>query len=141
MYILKSRGMAHSNQVREFLLTDRGIELVDVYVGPENVLLGSTRLAQESREKAAALLRQQEIEARQRERERKREALEARIAALRKEFEAEEGEAKLLSGESVVREDILRHDRERMAISRQAGDGARSAAPRARSRRIQGDRK
>ena len=53
--MLKSRGMAHSNQVREFLLTDRGVELRDVYVGPENVLTGSTRLAQESREKAAAL--------------------------------------------------------------------------------------
>ena len=41
MYVLKSRGMAHSNQIREFLLTDHGIELKDVYVGPEGVLTGS----------------------------------------------------------------------------------------------------
>ncbi len=48
LYILKSRGMAHSNQVREFLITDRGIELADVYVGPEHVLTGSARAAQEA---------------------------------------------------------------------------------------------
>jgi len=47
LYILKSRGMAHSNQIREFLLTDHGVELCDVYVGPEGVLTGSARLAQE----------------------------------------------------------------------------------------------
>ena len=56
MYVLKSRGMAHSNQIREFLLTDRGIELQDVYLGPEGVLTGSARQAQEAREKAAAVL-------------------------------------------------------------------------------------
>ena len=67
MYILKSRGMAHSNQIREFLLTDHGVELKDVYLGPEGVLTGSMRLAQEAREKSAALSRQQEIERRQRE--------------------------------------------------------------------------
>ena len=54
MYVLKSRGMAHSNQIREFLLTDHGVELKDVYIGPEGVLTGSLRLAQEAREQAAA---------------------------------------------------------------------------------------
>ena len=63
MYVLKSRGMAHSNQIREFLLTDRGIELRDVYVGPEGVLTGSMRLAQEARERAAAIDREREEEA------------------------------------------------------------------------------
>jgi circadian clock protein KaiC len=53
LYILKSRGMAHSNQVREFLLTDKGAELVDVYIGPEGVLTGSARMAQELKEKLA----------------------------------------------------------------------------------------
>ncbi len=53
LYILKSRGMAHSNQIREFLLTDHGVELRDVYVGPSGVLTGSARLAQEAQEQAA----------------------------------------------------------------------------------------
>ena len=70
MYILKSRGMAHSNQLREFLLTDHGIELEDVYIGLEGVLTGSSRLAQEAREKAAATARGEEIEAKRRELER-----------------------------------------------------------------------
>src|SRR5437764_10102697 len=77
IYVLKSRGMAHSNQIREFLLTDRGIELRDVYVGPEGVLTGSMRHVQEAREKATALSRRQETEGKQRALEEKREALEA----------------------------------------------------------------
>ena len=94
MYVLKSRGMAHSNQLREFRLTDTGIELTEVYLGPEGVLTGSMRLAQEAREAAALVARKEEAEARQRERTHKREALEARILAMRKEFEAEERESK-----------------------------------------------
>src|SRR5262249_53576256 len=76
MYVLKSRGMAHSNQIREFLLTDRGIELADVYLGPEGVLTGSARQSQEAREKAALLLRQEGVQCKQRELDRKRERLE-----------------------------------------------------------------
>jgi circadian clock protein KaiC len=140
MYVLKSRGMAHSNQVREFLLTDRGIELTDVYVGPDNVLFGSSRLAQASREEAAALLRRQEIEARQRERERKRETLEARIAAMRKEFAAEEEEAERLVGEAIDRQEAIRQDRERMAASRKADDSVQAAGRPASSRRTGGRR-
>ena len=83
LYILKSRGMAHSNQLREFLLTDRGVDLLDVYLGSEGVLTGSARLAQEAREKADALARQQEIERKQRELEREKRLLEAQIGALR----------------------------------------------------------
>ena len=120
MYILKSRGMAHSNQIREFLLTDRGIELADVYLGPEGVLTGSSRQAQEARETAAALSRRQEIEARQRELDRKRQALEARITAMRKEFEAEEGEAKRIIDEEQSREESISRNKQRMAASRQA---------------------
>src|SRR5206468_1972502 len=67
MYVLKSRGMAHSNQIREFLLTDRGIELRDVYVGPEGVLTGSMRLAQEARERASAIQREREETRRRRD--------------------------------------------------------------------------
>jgi circadian clock protein KaiC len=120
LYILKSRGMAHSNQIREFLLTDRGIDLQDVYLGPEGVLTGSARQSQEAREKSASVTRRQEIESKERERTRKREALEARIAALRKEFEAEEGEANRLIEQERAREEALRQERERMAAKRKA---------------------
>ena len=57
LYVLKSRGMAHSNQIREFLLTDHGIDLVDVYLGPGGVLTGTARQAQEAQEKAVTIER------------------------------------------------------------------------------------
>jgi circadian clock protein KaiC len=112
--------MSHSNQLREFLLTDHGIEILDVYVGPEGVLTGSLRLSQEARERAEGLVHQQELEARQRERKRKREALEARIAALRKEFEADESEAQLEIEIQQNRATVVSSDRERMAKSRRS---------------------
>lgn len=90
LYILKSRGMTHSNQIREFLLTDKGVELRDVYIGEKGVLTGSARLTQESQEKAARLIQKQEVELRESELERKRTVLEAHIAVLRAEFEVEE---------------------------------------------------
>jgi circadian clock protein KaiC len=120
MYVLKSRGMAHSNQLREFTLTPQGIELMDVYTGPEGVLTGSSRVAQEARERAVDVARQQEAEARARERIRRREALEARITALRKEFEAEEFEGEMLAAAAAVRERALGEDRKKMARSRMA---------------------
>jgi circadian clock protein KaiC len=120
LYVLKSRGMAHSNQLREFLLTPQGVDLLDVYVGPEGVLTGSSRLSQEAREKADALVRRQDAERRDRERMRKREALEARIAALRKEFEAEEAEAETVGAQDISREQMIAESREAMSRSRQA---------------------
>lgn len=87
LYVLKSRGMAHSNQVREMLLTDHGIELVDVDPGPNGVLTGSARLAQAAHERDEAVARQHEMESGQRELKRKRTALDAQIAVLRAEYE------------------------------------------------------
>jgi circadian clock protein KaiC len=120
LYVLKSRGMKHSNQLREFRLTERGIDLLDVYVGPGGVLTGSSRVSQEAREEAANLARHQEAERRERERARKRDALEARIIALRKEFELEEEEAIATKAEEVSREQTMMEDRQRVASSRQA---------------------
>ena len=120
LYVLKSRGMAHSNQLREFLLTPQGVDLLDVYVGPEGVLTGSSRLSQEAREKADALVRRQDAERRERDRTRKREVLEARIVALRKEFELEEAEAETASAQDVLREESIAGNREAMSRSRQA---------------------
>lgn len=92
MYILKSRGMSHSNQIREFTLTDHGVELLDVYVGPDGVLTGSARIAKEAKEKAEQLLRQQEIERKQLDLERRRKSMLTRVAELQEEFEAEKKE-------------------------------------------------
>jgi circadian clock protein KaiC len=129
LYVLKSRGMDHSNQIREFLLTDRGIDLVNAYLGPDGVLTGSMRVVQESREKAAALVRTQEIQAKRREWERKREALESRIAAMRKEFEADSDELELLIEQAEDRRAMIREDEGRMAASRRARDATNGNEP------------
>ncbi len=133
LYILKSRGMSHSNQLREFLLTDRGVDLLDVYLGSEGVLTGSARLAQEAREKADALARQQEIERKQRELERKKRLLEAQIGALRAEFESQEEELGLAIGQQQARQSQLAQDRTAMGQSRKVdGNGDQNAVASAR---------
>jgi len=124
MYVLKSRGMRHSNQLREYLITDQGLDLLDVYVGPEGVLTGSARISLEARERAAALAIQQEAEGRERDRQRKREALEARILAMRKEFEIEEVERAVVASQEVTRLEGLQQNRRTMALSRQADEGS-----------------
>jgi circadian clock protein KaiC len=141
MYVLKSRGMAHSNQIREFLLTDHGVELKDVYVGPEGVLTGSMRQAQEAREQAAALGRQQEIERRHRDLERKRQSLEAELAALRRQFDAEEEELKLLITQDQAAADYARQSGEAMARSRKADGPIEAPTNRSRKTTPHGGRK
>jgi circadian clock protein KaiC len=122
--------MKHSNQIREFLITSEGIKLEDVYVGPEGVLTGSMRAAQEDREKAALLVRQQEIGRKQRELARRRTALEAQIAALRAEFEAVEDESKIVAEQERAREQQLADNRSAAALRR--GADAPSAVKRNR---------
>ncbi len=90
LHVLKSRGMAHSNQLREFVLSASGIHLLPPYIGPAGVLTGTSRLSQEALEKAEALLRQQDIDRKRGEIERKRRALEAQIDVLQTEFSSEE---------------------------------------------------
>lgn len=92
IYILKSRGMSHSNQVRELLLTEHGIRLQDVYVGLEGVLTGSARVAQELKEASHKNTLDQEILRKKIALERKRKSIEAQISALQFEFEADEAE-------------------------------------------------
>ncbi|HEX8506049.1 MAG TPA: circadian clock protein KaiC [Hymenobacter sp.] len=95
--ILKSRGMAHSNQVREFIVTENGIELLDVVLGPTGIVTGASRLTQQLQERAQELAARQETERRDRELERRRRMLEATIANLRTEFESVEEELRLIS--------------------------------------------
>jgi circadian clock protein KaiC len=118
LYVLKSRGMAHSNQIREFKLTNRGIELLDVYVGADGVLTGSARLSQETKDEAEKLLRQQEIGRKQFGLERKREAMEAQVVVLRSEFEAEQSEALKVIGIEKARNERFTQDKVKMAASR-----------------------
>ncbi|HKV82709.1 MAG TPA: circadian clock protein KaiC [Candidatus Sulfotelmatobacter sp.] len=120
MYVLKSRGMSHSNQLREFLLTDHGIELLDVFVGPEGMLTGSSRVSLEARERAATLTLKQEAERKERERQGRREALEAKIVAMRKDFEAEDAESTLTATQELARQQKLDKNRRDIAVSRQA---------------------
>jgi len=134
LYVLKSRGMAHSNQIREFVLTDRGVDLKDVYLGPEGVLTGSMRLAQEARERAAEEERRQSFGVRRRASERRRRALEAQLAALRAELEDEEEGLRLATTEESDRQQTSREDRGAMARSRGADPVARAAGRRTNGR-------
>ena len=122
LYLLKSRGMAHSNQVREFILGDEGVQLRDVYIGPGGVLTGSARVAQEARDTAESLACQQEIERKQREIERKKTVIEAQIAALRAQFEAEREELGLLIAREQQRDASLAAESLTLAKSRQADE-------------------
>ena len=124
IYVLKSRGMKHSNQIREFLVTGEGIKLEDVYVGPEGVLTGSMRAAQEEREKAALRAREEEVERKQRDLARRRAVLEAQITALRAEFEAAEEESKTVAEQDRTREQRIAENRSAAALRRGADAAA-----------------
>jgi circadian clock protein KaiC len=115
LYILKSRGMPHSNQIQEFLLTNWGIGLIDIYTGSGEVLTGSARAAQDAGEKASDLASRREADRRLREQERKKNALEAKIAALRAEFDVETEEVHLMAEEEQKRQAIQVEDRLEMS--------------------------
>ncbi len=115
LYILKSRGMPHSNQIQEFLLSNQGIDLVDVYTGSGEVLTGSARAIQESREKAFELARQREMDRKFREHERKKKALETKIGALSAELDAESEELRLMAEEERKKQAALADNRLEMA--------------------------
>lgn len=112
--------MAHSNQIREFVLTDNGIDLLDVYRGSEGVLTGSARYAQEEKETAQRLLRQQEIERKRREIDRKRQQMEAAIADIKATYEAEKEELEKIIIEEEAQSKVIKDNREHLAALRKA---------------------
>ena len=118
LYVLKSRGMANSNQIREFILTDKGVELREVYIGAKGVLTGSARIAQEASEYAELLIHQKDIERRKHEIVLKRKALEAQIDALQADFESVESEAIELIEMEQDKIERLKRNKAEMAKSR-----------------------
>jgi circadian clock protein KaiC len=120
LYILKARGIGHSNQVREFLLTDHGIELIDAYVGPEGVLMGSARANQTARESSAAREREQLRQRRQRELQRQQELYEAQLVALKHQYEIDLDAILRELEEDQTRETVAASQRLEMARLRHA---------------------
>ncbi len=129
IYVLKSRGMAHSNQIREFVMTANGLDLLDVYTGPAGVLTGSSRLAQEAREAADVMAAKQDVERKERDLNRKRRHMEARIAGLRASLESEEEELQRAIQEAQARQQQGVDDRRAMNVSRK-GDNGHASTPR-----------
>jgi circadian clock protein KaiC len=118
LYVLKSRGMAHSNQLREFTMTKDGIRLVPAYIGSGGVLTGSARLTQEAKDREEERLRQQEAQHKQQQADQKRLALQAQIASLQAEAAVADQEAEQAIREEREREEQLKVDRSGMAKSR-----------------------
>jgi circadian clock protein KaiC len=115
LYVLKSRGMAHSNQIREFILSRKGVHLLPAYVGSGTVYTGSARLAQEARERAEALREQQVLEEKRKEFSARRNVLESQIAALRSELSSSESEFARLTRQRNERQQRLALDRAEMS--------------------------
>jgi circadian clock protein KaiC len=108
LYVLKSRGMAHSNQIREFLISSEGVSLVPVYMGPAGVLTGSARAAAEAVETGVGLGAEQESTQLAEAMELRRKAVETRVASMWADLEAEESQTARRIAETKKREDALR---------------------------------
>ena len=135
MYVLKSRGMAHSKQIREFMLTDHGVQLRDVYVGPAGVLTGTARSNQEAAEKAEELVLKQQMELGEQELVTKRQILESKIAAMRAEFALQEIASLKVTEEQHALAALAAEQRVQMGVSR-GGEAPKLATPhRANSRK------
>jgi circadian clock protein KaiC len=120
LYILKSRGMAHSNQVREFVLGDKGIHLLDVYVGPGQVLTGSSRIIQEAKDRAQLALDQQTAERRTRDLDREHAALRVQIESLQSKLRDIQEELKRTEQRDRQRQESMRKERRELTIARKA---------------------
>jgi circadian clock protein KaiC len=125
LYILKSRGMAHSNQIREFLLTSKGVKLVPAYLGEAGVLTGSARLNQEAQDQVQRRMANEELDRKQLALDHRRKAIEAQIEALRAEFKAEEDEFARTSANARIALEQIESSRQAMAKSRRVGSTLR----------------
>ena len=123
LVVRKSRGMPHSNQVREFILSDRGIDLVDVYLGGDRLLIGSARLALEAQERTAATVRSQDHARMLRQLASKRKAIEAQIAALQAEVEVQTEEVQFAIAQETLQARTSDLDADAMAHQRHETPG------------------
>jgi circadian clock protein KaiC len=126
MYIMKSRGMKHSNQVREFIITDKGLDLVEVYLGPDGILTGSARAAQMIKEETGVALQDYAIVAKDREVSRKRKVLEAKISSLQTEFESVEEELNKIYLQEELKKQVMDKTRQEITRIRKGETDARS---------------
>ena len=118
LYVLKARGMGHSNQLREYQITSDGISVIPAYIGTAGVLTGSARVTQEAHEREEEASLRQEAESRTREFTRKRQTVERQIADMLASLEAEEAEAAGLSRQRILQQKTLAADRSIMAKRR-----------------------
>jgi circadian clock protein KaiC len=123
MYIMKSRGMKHSNQVREFVITDNGLDLVEVYLGPDGVLTGTARLEQQLNEVTGAALRTHALNRKDIEIQRKRKVLEAKISSLQEEFDSVQDELNKSYTEENLRKEVIEKTRQQMNGNKQNQKG------------------
>jgi circadian clock protein KaiC len=123
LYIMKSRGMMHSNQVREFVITAEGLRLVDVYLGPDGILIGSARESQELNEVTGIEMRTHALGRKDREVERKRKVLESKIASLREEFDSVQDELNKSYIEEDLRKEIMEKNRKQLTQKRSNKSG------------------
>ena len=120
LYVLKSRGMAHSNQMREFQLSNKGIQLVDVYVGPGEMLTGSARLVQEAKDKSAAIAEKQAAQSRRRELEQEETSLKVQAGSIAARLDAIQAELAVAQRAAQQRQERTEKEREDLAVARKA---------------------
>jgi circadian clock protein KaiC len=120
LFVLKARGMSHSNQIREYRLGSHGVSLIEPYIGPHGVLTGSARIVQEAQEEAAALERRDEIDRRRREFAEKKNSAERQIAETREALQREEAELLALDTVDERKEQVLTAGRSAAATRRGA---------------------
>ena len=116
--LVKSRGMAHSNQIREFHITNKGIDLIAPYVGPSGVLTGSARFAQEAKEVAEEASRAEEIALLKLNLEQQKKVLEANIKALQAEFDDKKAALQRKVQDEKRRKDSLENNRKHLRTLR-----------------------
>jgi circadian clock protein KaiC len=134
--VIKSRGMAHSRQIRELVMNSHGVELLDTYVGPNQVLMGTARVTQESQELAADVVLEQDITRRERELEEGRRAMEAEIKRLRSEYRLQAERAQTEIAQASERLLAAENGRESMARLRaDSGEPQRNARAQKKPRR------
>jgi circadian clock protein KaiC len=125
LFVLKSRGTAHSNQVREFVLTDHGVELADVYVGPGGVMTGSARVIQQARERSDQLEREEQLMRRKRELKAHVAQGQAQLAVLQEELAAQQAELEQIASREARLATEAKATRAALAAQRRADPAGR----------------